>query len=118
MKHLLSLQQTHQELADKLGYNIVEYCNERNNYPVVVASPTEKKETDFVRDENFDFETYFYGGRVPLKKKKRMPPHYNTKAYRTYLSENHKRRNQRESQIQRIMNGLGKCAVNKNKAAE
>ena len=84
----------------------MEYRGERNNYPVVVASPKENKETDFVRDENFDFDNYFYGGRVPLRKKKREPPHYNTKAYKAYLSDKHKRRNQRSAQIQRWINNI------------
>ena len=43
---------------------------------------------------------------MPLQKKRREPPHSNTKAYKVYLSEKHKRRNQRTGQIQRYINNI------------
>ena len=100
------LQLTHQELANKTGYNVVEYRGERRKYPNVVASPTEKRDTNFVRDDTFDFEAFCYGGKIPLKKKIRRPAYFQLNSYKMFLARDWKRRNQRESQIERRIHGL------------
>ena len=84
----------------------MEYNRENRYYPTVVARPTEKANTEFFKDENFDFSTHFYGGKLPLEKKKPVPPHYNTKPYKRYLVECKKRDNQKQARLERIVHGL------------
>lgn len=71
----LQKQETHQELADRMKYHLVEQRAENDWLPKVVASPQKEaiRNTNFRNDEDIEgsFERIYFGGKVhcsPLKK--------------------------------------------------
>lgn len=64
-------QKSHEQLAEEKQLHVVEIREERDNFPVVVASPTKcRTDAEVPVDENRDFTQYVQGGRVVLQKKK------------------------------------------------
>ena len=47
----LAAQETYQEKADRLGYHVVQFDNLKNNYPVVLASPSKGNENTETHDD-------------------------------------------------------------------
>jgi len=56
-------QETHQELADRTGLNVVEFREELGNRPIVVASPSNKAAKQSlkkrVEKDDYDFNQIF-----------------------------------------------------------
>lgn len=65
-------------MADEKQLHLVEFRQENENFPVVVASPARCRTEDEIKpDEILDFNQYLMDGNVVLKKKK--PPPFYTK---------------------------------------
>jgi len=93
-----------------MGYHVVEFRRERENLPVVVASPSDGQvsETE-LKDEDedllVDFRRLYFGGRCKLQRPKRLPFYaygVNAKAWERSLARKHARRNQPHAQIMRM----------------
>ncbi|XP_076306296.1 mitochondrial ribosomal protein S5 [Tachypleus tridentatus] len=70
----LQNQKTHQQLAQEKGLHVVEFREERDNFPQVIASPSKcrtMKEID--PQEVIDYNEYISEGKVELIKPKRRP---------------------------------------------
>ncbi|KAF7418616.1 hypothetical protein HZH68_001269 [Vespula germanica] len=71
-------QKTFQQMADEKQLHLVEFREENDNFPVVVASPARVRTEDEIKpNEILDFNQYLMDGKVVLKKKK--PPPFYTK---------------------------------------
>ena len=103
------LQETHQQLADRLKLNVVEFRPEMDNIPVVVARPQEGKSCDVgITEECFDFERMYFNGRVPYIKEKYVP-FYIRLNMKCWLNKYHflnKMRNQKYAQLEREALGI------------
>lgn len=103
-------QEKHSELADRMGYHVVEFRRERGNLPVVVASPSDGKVSEIeLKDEDedllVDFRRLYFGGRCVLRKPKRLPFFaygVTAEAYKHKLARTHAARNQPHAQIMRM----------------
>ena len=86
--------------------HVVELSKEREEVPIVVASPTSgivaKKE---LRDEDddleMDFSRLYYNGKVELKRPPRQPFYHKERSYGYYKARIHKKRNQAKCLIRR-----------------
>jgi len=102
-------QETHEELANRMGYHVVEFRKERGNLPVVVASPSpEREQTEELRDDvedlSVDFDRLYYGGRCEFDKPKALPYFAHgvmAKAWKKKQEEVHAARNQEHALIMR-----------------
>lgn len=98
----LMQQKTHQELAEEQQLHLVEFSEENENYPTIVASPSHCKPDS---SKAPDFTEYVMGHRVVAKKKK-FPPFYKQLQYNPYwpISERkmEKHRSHGSTQIQLI----------------
>jgi len=106
---VLCYQETHSELADRMGYHVVEFRKERGDLPVVVASPSngQVSETE-LKDEQedlfMDFGRLYYGGRCELRMPKKLPFFAfgaTAAAWKQKQIEVHAVRNQPHAQIMR-----------------
>jgi len=100
----------HSELADRMGYHVVEFQKERGNLPVVVASPSDGQVSETVlKDEHedllVDFRRLYYGGRCELSKPRKLPFFAygaTAEAWKIKQAEKHAVRNQPHAQIMRM----------------
>ena len=99
-------QETHEDLAERLGLHVVEMRKERGYFPVVVASPSQgftkgKKTIDEKIELEIEFDRLYYGGKVEYirEKTERFAP---LKSWRRKKVEVQKRRNQYDLHIQRL----------------
>ncbi|KAL5008279.1 hypothetical protein ScPMuIL_013860 [Solemya velum] len=99
-------QETHQELADRLKLNVVEFRKETDFVPRIVASPTCEARDTLEKDENLDFENLYYGGKLEYYKKKPAPFYKKLPCYKWKQVSMHKSRNQRSAQLQRLALGI------------
>ncbi|CAL1543876.1 unnamed protein product [Lymnaea stagnalis] len=101
-------QETHQQLADRMGLNVVEYRAEMENIPIPVATPSQGfSRPDALKEEAFDFDNLYYkDGRIPLKKY--VDPNMKFKLPSTlkHFQLENRYRNQREARLLRIVHGL------------
>lgn len=103
-------QETHSELADRMGYHVVEFRRERGILPVVVASPSDGKvsETELKDEEEdllVDFKRLYFGGRCELSKPRKLPFFaygVTAKAWERRQAHDHAIRNQPHAQIMRM----------------
>nr|AWD75463.1 28S ribosomal protein S5 [Callistoctopus minor] len=99
-------QETHQELADRMNMHIVEFRNEREYFPNVIASPSDKKILEIPpANVDLDFDQLYYGGKRQLQKKK--SPN-NNPLLRRKLWFKYKHRNQAQARLERIVLGFEK----------
>ncbi|KAI4486209.1 hypothetical protein M0802_012470 [Mischocyttarus mexicanus] len=71
-------QKSFQEMADEKKLHLVEFRHENDDFPVVVASPSQVRTSEEIKPtEILDFNQYLMDGKVVLKKKK--PPPFYTK---------------------------------------
>ncbi|XP_045186390.2 28S ribosomal protein S5, mitochondrial-like [Mercenaria mercenaria] len=97
----------HQDIADELGHHIVEYRAEKDNYPFIVASPSENaKTTEFQKEDGFEFENYCFNNRLPLSKPSKKPFYWKSAAFKKKLAKDYTRRNQPKAMINRMVLGL------------
>ncbi|KAK6183577.1 hypothetical protein SNE40_011031 [Patella caerulea] len=101
-------QETHQDLADRLKLNVVEYQNNMENVPIVVARPATGTLTKDQKpqDENLDFDNLYYNGRVPYKKPKKVPFFQKQKPYKKRWFQLYKSRNQEDARRERCVLGI------------
>ncbi|XP_008554102.1 28S ribosomal protein S5, mitochondrial [Microplitis demolitor] len=67
-------QKTHEQLAEEKKLHLVEFRDENDIFPTVVASPTQVRKSEEIQpDEIMDFTQYVLGGKVILRKKKHPP---------------------------------------------
>ncbi|XP_022818070.1 28S ribosomal protein S5, mitochondrial [Spodoptera litura] len=87
-------QRTHQELAEEKKLHLVEYRDENESFPKVVASPSEvRTKNQIQKNETLDFTQYVMNDKVILKKRK-FPRFYETMPhYKVYLKKYEKYRN-------------------------
>ncbi|XP_059174688.1 small ribosomal subunit protein uS5m-like [Physella acuta] len=101
-------QETHQQLADRMRLNVVEYRPELENLPIPVARPSDgQTRPDPIKDDSFEFDNLYYkDGRIPLKKF--VDPLAKLKLPSTvrYLALKHKERNQEHSRYMRMVTGV------------
>ena len=92
-------QETHQELADRQKLHVVEYRNEVDNIPLLVASPSDNKVLEQIPENlDLDFEHLYYGGkREYIKEKKRKK----NKFYQWAYWRKYKYRNQLSARLER-----------------
>ena len=97
------MQQTHQELSDEKGLNVVECREERENFPVVVASPSIGKTTAAAigEDEDVDFDTMYYGGKVEYRRPKKPNFYESFRSYKVSRMYKNRVRNQPRAQLLR-----------------
>ncbi|XP_071454014.1 small ribosomal subunit protein uS5m [Hetaerina americana] len=78
-------QKTYQQISEEKGLHVVELRENRDNFPVVVASPTKCLTEEEIDRDNLDFVQHGLDGRVVLKKKK-FPIFYTLlPSYKRYL---------------------------------
>jgi hypothetical protein len=104
---IVILQKTHQEIADELGHHIVECRPETDYFPVIKASPSENAEkNDFVKQDGFDFDSYCFNNKLPLKKYGKRPFYWFLPAFKDRKARDYQRRNQPKAMIDRMVLGL------------
>jgi hypothetical protein len=81
-KSLIGLihQKSFQQMADEKGLHVVEFREDRDNYPVVRASPSGRCKTDeeIGSDEILDFHMYLHDGKVRAQTVKKARILYTT----------------------------------------
>ena len=92
-------QETHQNLADRMGLHVVETSKLRADLPVVVASPSDgivrdQQLIDEEEDLEMDYDRLYFGGKVEYKRPKKLPVYAKLRSYRYKKAENYMRRNQ------------------------
>jgi len=102
----LSKQEVHSELAERMGYHVVERRPEREFLPVVLASPSGPTKTETYKDEEEDLEVRFdrlyYGGRQQLEKPEKKPFFAEYDGYKKKLRIQRLRRNQKKFSNQKL----------------
>ncbi|CAG5127362.1 unnamed protein product, partial [Candidula unifasciata] len=105
----LAEQETHQQLADRMKLNVVEYRTEFENLPIPVARPNQGfSRPDPVKEEEFDFDNMYYkDGKIPLKKEEDPLAYFKAlpSSWKYYLKM-HKNRNQALAKNLRILYDL------------
>ncbi|XP_017776569.1 PREDICTED: 28S ribosomal protein S5, mitochondrial [Nicrophorus vespilloides] len=87
-------QKTHDKIAEEKKLHLVEICKENGFYPNVLASPTEvRKPEEIKNDESMDFKQFTLHGRVVLNKKKYPPFYTKLKSWESYLKKQERLRN-------------------------
>ena len=97
-------QRTHEEIVEEKKLHLVEFCEENNYFPNVLASPVGecRKSIDVKSDEVLDFTQYSLDNRVIYKRKK-FPPFYSTyKSYQVHLQKQEQLRNKDEVRVNLI----------------
>ena len=85
----------------------MEFRPDTDNIPIVVARPEDgKTREEGIKEEAFDFENLYYGGKVPLYRPKPDPFYFRLKSWRIKKRFLMKMRNQKEAQLQRLMLGI------------
>lgn len=122
-------QKTHKQLAEEKSLHVVEFRKENDNFPTIVASPTQCRKQDEIRsDEVMDFTQYVLGNRIVLKRKK-FPPFYTKhRSYEIYLKKQERIRNNDKVRLDMMVNygevrsfltdKYPECSETKNKPAE
>ncbi|XP_011505285.1 PREDICTED: 28S ribosomal protein S5, mitochondrial [Ceratosolen solmsi marchali] len=94
-------QKTHQQLAEEKQLHLVEFRNENQMYPKVIATPaTVRKPAEVSSMEILDFTQYVLGGKVVLKKKKYPPFYINYNSYKIKQRKMEYLRNQDQVRIE------------------
>lgn len=100
----LMQQKTYQQLADEKGLHLVQSSEDRDYYPVLLASPKEcRKDSDISPQENLDFNAHVMNGRIILKKKKPKPFYSEFPSYKLYLQRHEKKRSHDKTKFDLIV---------------
>ncbi|RWS22886.1 28S ribosomal protein S5-like protein [Leptotrombidium deliense] len=81
-------QKTYQELADEKNLHLVEFREERDYFPVVVASPSSgyvRKREEILPNEVMDFHMHLYNGLIKVQNAPKIPAWTRIDAYGKYL---------------------------------
>uniref|UniRef100_A0A0N4ZLV2 Small ribosomal subunit protein uS5m n=1 Tax=Parastrongyloides trichosuri TaxID=131310 RepID=A0A0N4ZLV2_PARTI len=104
-------QETHQQLAERKGLNVVEFKPTRQFFPEIVASPIEAKvktEDEILPADRLKLEDFYGEGRYPLKKQKSKPFYVNTPGHLEAQWRKHPFRNQDNAMIRLLADGVVK----------
>ncbi|ESO99954.1 hypothetical protein LOTGIDRAFT_230880 [Lottia gigantea] len=99
-------QETHQQLAERMGLNVVEI---RRGVPTIVARPQNRpsvKKEDKPKSTDLIFANLYFDGKVPLKKRIVEPFYHKMRPYKLKQFFLYKNRNQRQIQRERAVYGL------------
>jgi len=108
-------QKTHQQLADEKQLHLIEMRPEEDNYPRLVASPSDgqvRSQSEIGHNEQLDFDMVCYEGHMPATRPEKRNPYEGTPGWDKYLrrgwaAEHHTRVKRR----MRIENGDQNGAV-------
>lgn len=92
-------------MADDKGLHLVEFSNDRDDYPVVVASPSNgvvRDASQVSADENLDFQMYVHNGHVVQTQKANPPWYLNTFGYEIYKRKWDYFKNRQKVRVQQI----------------
>jgi len=92
-------QKSHEQLAEETGHHLVEFRQELQGYPIVLASP-EHPRTDIAGPP--DFDQYVMNNRVVLQRKKFPLFYADTKGYKRHLWQKEKRRTHDKIKMQAL----------------
>lgn len=97
-------QETHQELADRQKLHVVEYRNDMDNIPLLIASPSDHQVLEKIpENQDLDFENMYYGGkREYIKERQRKKNRF----YKWTYWKKYKYRNQESARIERQVLGF------------
>jgi len=84
-------QKSFQQMADEKGLHVIEFREDRDNYPVVRASPSGRCRTDeeISSDEILDFHMYLHDGKVRAQTIKKPAFYTRLPEWQTYLKKWH-----------------------------
>jgi len=98
------LQETHQELADRMKLHVVELRKEYDNVPIVIASPSDGNvRTEPLKKEDSNLEFMYFDNRLPLPPRKKRPFYSRDPGHNKAQKEKRVFRNQKSARIQRIL---------------
>jgi len=81
-------QKTHQQLADEKQLHLIEMRPEEDNYPRLVASPSDGKvrsQSEIGHNEQLDFDMICYEGHMPATRPEKKNPYEGTPGWDKYL---------------------------------
>lgn len=98
-------QKSFQDFAEETGHHVVQYRIEQEDFPRLLASPSENANKEFKKDHAFDFESYCIGNNIYLQREKKykIPKEKSEKVRQQILYKN---RNQHKCKMERMMLGL------------
>lgn len=105
------MQETHQELANRTNMHVVEFSEERNNVPVVLASPEDGKvQEKYYGSERdvYDLDTLYTKGKLHWTRPQMRPVWERLRftSYQRRMAKEFRRRGQHEAQKVRRLCGL------------
>lgn len=100
MNQTLSSQENYQDLADREQLHVVEVAPDRDDYPMVLASPQSATRT-VAPDEDLDLSRYYYGGKVPNVKPIPKPGYLKGAGQQKRARERYRYRNQSRALLER-----------------
>ncbi|RWS12644.1 28S ribosomal protein S5-like protein, partial [Dinothrombium tinctorium] len=98
----LARQKTYQQLADEKNLHLVEFRQERDYLPVVVASPSSGKvrtTSEIHPDEVMDFHMHLFDGQVRVQKSPKVPAYTRSEGYYKYLKNWHYQRSRQQVRV-------------------
>ena len=101
------IQETYQELSDRTKLHVLEMRPENENFPRVIASPSDgvvsKEPLRLNPTEEYEqnFQRYYYGGRVYWNRPKGLPIYHKFEAYKMALKRRAKEGRLRKGNILR-----------------
>jgi len=102
----LMRQRTHQELANEKRLHLVEFRDENDNFPMVVATPDNgevRTEDEIPPTEILDFETISFDGQLPFYRKERPIFWTKTDLYKRSLKKKRPFRHHADQRLQMMV---------------
>ncbi|XP_394577.3 putative 28S ribosomal protein S5, mitochondrial isoform X2 [Apis mellifera] len=88
-------QKTYDQIVKEKGLHLVEMRKENNYFPTVLASPTVVRDSSEISPtETLDFKNYVMNGRIPLRKKVRLPFYTKLPSWLIHLRKQERHRDQ------------------------
>lgn len=103
----LMRQRTHQELADEKRLHLVEFREENDYFPLVVASPDPSKlrtEAEIEPNEILDFDQIVHDGWLPVRKEAKARFYTKLPSYQISLRKKKPFKHHKEQRIQMMVN--------------
>ncbi|KAK2581710.1 hypothetical protein KPH14_002196 [Odynerus spinipes] len=96
----LQKQKTFQEMADEKQLHLVEFREENDSFPFVVASPARVRKIEEIKqNEILDFSQYLMNGKVVLKKRKYPPFYTQLDSWASHLKNMERIRNKKDVKL-------------------
>nr|CAG4637008.1 EOG090X0689 [Ceriodaphnia reticulata] len=90
-------QKTYEKIAEETKLHVVEFRKERDNFPLVLASPSQVKTTKAIND--MDFNLHLNDGKVASKQKKKPLFYQSYPSWQVHLSKTERFRNQEKVRV-------------------